>query len=280
MPTGHYPFGHRGFSKVAVWSWASKPAMAGWTDNWASGDSLYAGKFSNTLIPDYITHAEAVKNISYQLTGPTNFSLPGGWEERFSSNFLEPGRPPYGAGLISINQKPGFYNSLTERPRRRNLDNLFHVSYHVYYQGGAFQTVSPFSWVRFSTHWIYNTLPFDEPFADGNYYSSVDPDPAKTIVSDALPTILRPGDETFLDEPINQITTGYRFTSSPLARPTFLQRSVTPVDPGVDAYYTNMFNSIETYMASLSTVEMVLRMAAIPATWPGNVSGFIQVGDY
>jgi hypothetical protein len=271
MPTGHYPFAHRGQHKVVIWSWPTRPRPQGWADAWPSGPSLYDGKFSNSLLS-----LSSSTNLTYALTGPTNTQLPADWVESpglrgFGLEPIYSPGPPSGFARVlfdNVGRTPNKIDTPQERILRRNIDHAFGFSLDVWFQGGAYQTEWPFAWVSFSTHWAYNTNVFPEPSGDGNFYATGVFDPAKTMISDKIPTVLRVGDETYHTESVNQPITGYRlFSTVPGAKPNGNWTSGIAPDPGVAAYYSNMFNSLVSYLSSYTTLAFEARMAATPFTY-------------
>jgi hypothetical protein len=272
MPTGHYPFNHRGGMRMAIWNWPTRPRPQGWTDNWP-GPSQYDGKFSNVLLDTQTGFNNP--NRAYTLTGPANTQLPADWVESpgLGSFGLEPiyspGRPSGFAtlGFNNVGRIPNLLDTPQERILRRNIDHAFGFDFDIWLQGGAYQTVWPFAWVSFSVHWAFNRTIFPEPFADGNFRATTTFDATKTIVSDKIPTILRVGDETYREESINQSITGYRLFPYFFAKPNGNFRSGFAPDPAVEAYYNNMFNSLVGYLSSYTTLAFNVRMAATPFTY-------------
>ena len=273
MPTGHYPFAHRGGMRMAIWSWPTRPRPQGWTDNWSSGPSRYEGKFSNVLLDTQTGFNNP--NRTYTLTGPANTQLPANWVESPElSSFSQqptstPGRPSGFAILWfnNVGRTPNLLDTPQERMRRRNIDHAFGFDLEIWFQGGAYQTVWPFAWVSFSVHWAFNRTTFPEPFSDGNFRATNTFDVTKTIISEKIPTILRVGDETYREESINQGITGYRLFPYFFAKPNGYFTSGFPPDPGVAAYYSNMFNSLVSYLGSYNTLAFNIRMAATPYTY-------------
>jgi hypothetical protein len=261
--------------RMAIWDWPTRPRPQGWTDNWASGPSFYDGKFSNVLLNTNVGFN--TPNLSYVLTGPANTQLPANWVESsqlqsFSqAPVFSPGSPMGVAQIwLHLNGRtPNQTDTPEERMRRRNIDHAFGFVLDVWFQGGAYQTVWPFAWVSFSTHWVYNRTIFPQPFGDGNFYATSTFDVNKTIVSEKIPTVLRVGDETYREESVNQPVTGYRLANVvPGAKLNGTWRSSFPPDPAVNAYYTNMFSSLVGYLGSYATLAFNVRMAATPFTYP------------